>query len=114
MAAAQGVRRALHLAGRERTVEPGGIVADIVTVYASDAVPVTVDMAARLAGAIVLVQSARAGKRLAEIVSDRAGIALVAVSDGAAEAAGTGWERVIVPGGFTGTALIDAALALAD
>lgn len=114
MAEAQGVRHALHLAGRERTVAPGGIVADILTVYASDAVAVTPEAAARLAGAIVLVQSARAGKRLAEIVADRGSVTLVAVSDGAAEAAGEGWERVVVPGGFTGTALIDTAIALAE
>lgn len=114
MAGAQGVRHALHLAGRERTVEPGGIVADIRTVYASEAVAVTAEAAARLAGSIALVQSARAGARLAEIVVDRSSMTLVAVSDGAAEAAGDGWERVVVPGGFTGTALIDTAIALAD
>jgi uroporphyrinogen-III synthase len=114
LAEAAGVRHALHLAGRERTVQPGGIVADIRTVYASDTVPVKVEDAAKLAGAIVLVQSARAGARLAEIVADRSSITLVAVSDGAVEAAGKGWEKVVVPGGFTGTALIDTAIALAD
>lgn len=111
-----GVRRALHLAGRERTLEVGGIVAQVLAVYASEPLPVTPDAAATLAGSIALVQSARAGARLAEIVApaDRAGIALVAVSARAADAAGQGWECVVTPPDLRGTALIDTAIALAD
>ncbi len=113
---AMGVRRALHLAGRERTLEAGGIVAQVVTVYASEALPVTADMATRLAGSVALIQSARAGARLAEIIEpgQRGSIALVATSERAAAAAGEGWERILVPPAFRGTALIDAAIALAD
>lgn len=113
-AAALGVRRALHLAGRERTLAVEGIVAEIVTVYASDPLPVTPEQVARLAGAVALVQSARAGTRLAEIVAPalRGGIAIVAPS--ARAASGEGWERILVPPDFHGTALIDAAIALAD
>ena len=115
-AEAAGVRRALHLAGRERTLEAGGIVADLRTVYTSEAhEPEQVD---RLAGSIVLVQSARSGARLAEVVEaallDRSQIALVAVSDAAARDAGPGWERILVPGAATSEALIEAAIALAD
>jgi uroporphyrinogen-III synthase len=105
-----GVRRALHLAGRDRSIDPGGIVAEILTVYASDALPV--GDAARLSGAVALLHSARAARRLAEIVEaeaiDRGTIALVAISAQVAEAAGTGWERVTIadPAG-----LIEAALA---
>ncbi len=111
---AAGVRRALHLAGRERTVIQGGIVAEIVTVYASDALPVSRSDAARLAGSVALVQSARAARRLAEIVSDKAGIALIAISQAVAQAAGDGWEQIIVPRAPSSDAMIDAALALAD
>lgn len=112
MAEAAGVRRALHLAGRERTVEPGGIVADIVTVYASD--PVEGVDAGKLAGSVALVQSARAGERLAALVSDRASIAIVAIGARAAAAAGVGWESVSVPEGIGNEAMIDAAITLAD
>jgi len=118
MAEAGTVRRALHLAGRERTIEAGGIVAQVIAVYATEPIPVTPQAASQLAGAVVLVQSARTGERLGEIVDahgiDRAGIALVGISRRAAEAAGTGWQSVVIPADFGGTALTDAAIALAD
>lgn len=114
----EGVIRALHLAGRERTIEPGGIVAQVTTVYATDPIPVDARAAARLSGAVVLVQSARTGERLGEIADaagiDRGTIALVAIGRRAADAAGPGWEQVVVPPDFAGTALTDAAIALAD
>jgi uroporphyrinogen-III synthase len=113
-----GVRHALHLAGRERTIEPGGIVAQVITVYATDPIDIDARAAKRLAGSVVLVQSARTGERLAEIADmaglDRGTIALVAIGRRAADAAGPGWEQVIVPPDFAGTALTDAAIALAD
>lgn len=117
-AEAAGVRRALHLAGRDRSVATGGIVAEVLTVYVSEAVPIAQDAAARLAGSVALVQSARAGARLGDIVDGagiaRAGITLLAISAGAADAAGVGWEQVVVPPDFRGEALIEAAIALAD
>lgn len=114
LAEAAGVRRALHLAGRERTIAPGGIVAEIVTVYASDAVAVSPEHVAQLNGSVALVQSARAGARLAELVTDRSSIAIAAISPAAAQAAGSGWERVAITPNVNSTALIDAAIALAD
>lgn len=115
-AGAAGIRRALHLAGRERTLEPGDIVAQVITVYASE--PEAPQDVARLAGSIALVQSARAGARLGYLVDTtgigRGGIMVVAVSSRAAEAAGEGWERVVVPDDLRSEALIDAAIALAD
>lgn len=115
-AEAAGIRRALHLAGQERTLGPGGIVAQVATVYASE--PRAPQDAARLAGSVALIQSARAGARLGEVVDGadlaRGGIALVAVSMRAARAAGTGWERVVAPGETSSEALIEAAIALAD
>ena len=115
-AEAAGVRRALHLAGRERTLEAGGIIAQVTLVYASDAIaPRDVS---RLTGSVALVQSARAAMRLGEIVDAaglvRAEIALVAVSQRAAWAAGSGWQRVIVPDNVRSEELIHAAIALAD
>lgn len=115
-AKATGIRCALHLAGRERTLEPGGIVAQVIPVYASE--PEAPEDVARLAGSVALVQSARAGARLGHLVDavgiDRGGIVVVAVSTRAAEAAGGGWERLVVPDDLHSEALIDAAIALAD
>jgi uroporphyrinogen-III synthase len=45
-------------------------------------------------GALVLVHSPRAGLRLSELVDVRGAIAIAAISPAAAEAAGSGWERV--------------------
>ena len=45
-------------------------------------------------GALVLVHSPRAGRRLSELVDVRGAIAIAAISPAAAEAAGSGWERV--------------------
>jgi uroporphyrinogen-III synthase len=115
-AEAAGIGRALHLAGRERTIAAGGIVAETVTVYASERI--SPDDVAMLAGSVALVQSVRSGAWLGELVDaraiDRRGIALVAVSAPAAAAAGSGWEQVVVPRAMTSEALIEAAIALAD
>ncbi|MBB5711165.1 uroporphyrinogen-III synthase [Sphingomonas xinjiangensis] len=113
-----GVSRALHLAGRERTVEQGGIVADIRTVYASEALPIAPAAAERLIGSIALVQSARAGERLSDVVDacglDRARIGVVAMSDACARAAGEGWNVLRVAPDPSPEALLDTAIALAD
>lgn len=113
-AQAAGVRRALHLAGQERTLEAGGIVAAVLPVYASVAVPVTAEAVAQLAGSIALVQSARAGARLAEIVPDRSALILAAVSEAAAAGAGKGWRATAIASRPETEALIDLAIALAD
>jgi uroporphyrinogen-III synthase len=115
-AEAAGVRRALHLAGREHTLQPGGIVASVMPVYASEPLPIAREALARLGGTVALVQSPRAGRRLAELVAeeDRPRIILVAVSAHAAQAVGTGWERIVVAPGVESGHLIDAAIALAD
>jgi uroporphyrinogen-III synthase len=116
LAQAAGVARALHLGGRDRTLHGGGAIARAVTVYASD--PVDPEGAERLDGAVALVQSARAGGRLAEVVDAaglaRSGIAIAALSERAAAAAGSGWERVTVPEARGSDARIAAAIALAD
>ena len=100
-AEAAGIRHALHLAGRERTIESGGIVAKVATVYASE--PCVAQDAPRLAGSIALVQSARAGARLGEVVDGarlpRRRHALVAVSPRAPDPARTRWGRVGGAGG---------------
>ena len=83
------VGRMLHLAGVDHL--PVGS-AEALAVYASRPVepPPPIDAA----GAVVAVHSPRAGKRLAEIVKDRATTAIAAISVKAAAACGEGWERV--------------------
>ncbi len=113
LAAAAGARRALHLAGRDRATATLPGVSRTIAVYASE--PVTPDpaMLAALSGAVVLVHSPRAGARLAELVVDRAGISVAAISEAAATAVGPGWAKVVVAARPDDAALVQAALALA-
>lgn len=94
-----GHQKLLHLAGREATpFEPFGIAVEQRVVYASEPVVPGEDLAAALAeGPVVLLHSPRAGARFAELAGNaRSVIALVAISDAAAQAAGPGWEVVAV------------------
>jgi len=113
-AEATGVRRALHLAGQERTLHAGGIVVAVLPVYASEILPIAAADVAALAGCVALVQSARAGARLAEIVPDRGTVRLAAVSEAAAAGAGPGWALIAVAAFPETEALLDLAVALAD
>ncbi|HVH49492.1 MAG TPA: uroporphyrinogen-III synthase [Sphingomicrobium sp.] len=83
------VGRMLHLAGADHLPVDS---AEAVAVYASRAVdpPPAIDAA----DAVVVVHSPRAGKRLSELVEDRATTAIAAISEKAAVACGTGWERI--------------------
>jgi len=115
-AAAIGVTRALLLGGRERMLDAGGVVAQAITVYASEALEIAPGQAVRLRGAVALVQSARAGERLAELVAPdhRAITSIAAISTRAAEAAGSGWRRVEIAPDTHPDTLIALALQLAD
>lgn len=111
-ARAQGYERLLHLAGRDR-VETG---ATTRIVYAADPVAVAPDAVAALAGQIVLLHSARAAARLAELV-DRAGVprtavTLVAISAKTAAAAGSDWRTVAIAEAPRDDAMVAAARAL--
>ena len=61
-------------------------------------------------GSVVLVHSPRAGQRLAELIADRATIAIAAVSPAAADSVGSGWEAIAAADSPTA----DALLALAE
>lgn len=103
-----GARHALHLAGRDHRPVPG---AAGVVVYASEAIDVD---AARLRGGIALVHSARAGARLAALVTaaDRRSLAVAAISPTALDAAGEGWAAAVAAPMPTDAALIAAALSI--
>lgn len=115
-AAQAGVNAALHLTGREHTLRQGGIIARLIPVYDSAALSVAPGRLTALAESVALVQSPRAGARLAELVpaADRAKVAIAAISLRAAAAAGKGWRQAGVPSAPDTAALIDTAIALAD
>jgi uroporphyrinogen-III synthase len=104
-----GFARLLHLAGRDRAPTGDGVTA--LTVYASDPVPVGDAEIRALAGCIVLLHSARAAHMLAARVFDteRAGIAIVALSPAVAEAAGAGWDSVDIAATPSDDALVERA-----
>ncbi len=85
--------RHLHLAGRHHLPLPGEV--DALVVYDSRAIepPPELDL---VTDAVIAVHSARAGRRLAELVAERGNTAIVAISQRAAEACGAGWKGVAV------------------
>ena len=63
-----GIARALHLGGRERTISVQGPISAAITVYASEQRTISAEQAAALTGTVVLLHSARAAERLAELI----------------------------------------------
>ncbi|WP_010161582.1 uroporphyrinogen-III synthase [Sphingomonas sp. PAMC 26617] len=113
LAAHHGIARALHLTGHDRTLEAGGVIATLIPVYRSAAVPVEPFALAVLDHGVALLHSARAAKRIAALVDaaeTRATIALAAFSPAIAAAAGVGW-RAIVTAATPDDAALFAALA---
>lgn len=96
--------RLLHLAGHDHHPVAG---AKSVVVYESVAIdpPPALDTD----GAVVMVHSARAGERLAGLVTDRASTMIVAISAAAAGACGAGWQLVAVAGQPSDAALLALA-----
>lgn len=109
-----GVRRALHLTGRHRAMDALPGVGTAVAVYASAPLPRTPAEMRRLSGTVALIHSPRAALRLAELVADRATIALAAISATACAAAGEGWLATAVAPAPNDASLIAVALTLAD
>jgi uroporphyrinogen-III synthase len=96
--------RLLHLAGRDHHPIAG---ATTVIVYESVAIEPPPSLAAE--DAVVMVHSARAGERLAELVVDRASTMIVAISAAAAGACGAGWQLVAIAGEPSDSALLALA-----
>jgi uroporphyrinogen-III synthase len=84
----------LHLAGEHRREVESVHSIDRVTVYRST----SIDNPALppLEGLVIAVHSPRAGARFAEFVRGRGETAIAAISAAAAEACGSGWERIEV------------------
>jgi uroporphyrinogen-III synthase len=111
MMAAAGVKRALHLCGRDHlAIEAEGVSIERRAVYAAEPVP-----RERFEGpAVAMIHSARAGARFAELVGDRAGIAIAAISPAAAAAAGEGWATKLVAPAPRDQALLELAAKLCN
>ncbi|MFL6844860.1 MAG: uroporphyrinogen-III synthase [Allosphingosinicella sp.] len=111
MVARDGMKRALHLCGRDHVaLEAPGVSIERRIVYAAEPLatgPIT-------GPAVALVHSARAGARLAELASDRSTIALAAISAGAAAAAGEGWSAKVVAAEPRDDALLEVAAQLCN
>jgi len=115
MMADEGVRRALHLCGRDHiAVGAAGMEVERRIVYAAEAES-RLPGAARAAlsdGALVLLHSARAAAAFAALAGERSGIRLAAISPAAAAAAGEGWTSVSVAAAPRDEALLELARRL--
>jgi len=103
----------LHLCGQDRR-EPGEARQSItaVTVYRSK--PIEQPDLSAGANSVALIHSPRAGRRFAELVSDKASIAIAAISRAAADAAGQGWMSVAVADSPSDDALLALAARLCN
>lgn len=101
--------RLLHLAGEDR-IATGRAKLTAITVYRSRALesPALPDTNGR----VVALHSPRAARRLAGLVDQRGGTRLAAISQAAADAAGSGWEEVAVAGMPADDSLLALAAAL--
>lgn len=106
-----GVSRALHLAGRDRLMT-SSIIAHTITVYASEPLhpdPTSIQV---LSGAVALLHSPRAARRLADLVDSaglsRSDLRLATLSPSVARAAGAGWNTIAVAATPDDASLVDA------
>jgi uroporphyrinogen-III synthase len=105
--------RLLHLCGEHRR-EPAEARQKVtaIPVYAATAVE-NPDLGAA-GGSVTLIHSPRSGHRFAELVGNRSSIAIVAISPAAADAVGSGWERVDTTSEPTDNALLALAARLCN
>jgi uroporphyrinogen-III synthase len=105
--------RLVHLCGEDRKDVPQARQEITpVAVYRSTAVQ-SPDLA-HVSGGVMLVHSPRAGSRLGELVQEKGDVAIVAISNAAADAAGTGWEHVTVAEKPTDEAVLALAADLCN
>jgi uroporphyrinogen-III synthase len=103
----------LHLCGEDRR-QPLDVRQQITPTVVYRSTPIDTPDFSDARGAVALVHSPRAGQRFAELVSDHGSIAIVAISQGAADAVGEGWQSVEVAGQPTDEALLALAARLCD
>lgn len=83
--------RLLHLAGEERIL-PGSAKQQITPVTVYRMAPQPLPPASLLEGAVALIHSPAAGRRLAEVTVARERVRVAAISPAVAAACGAGWE----------------------
>ncbi|HEX8669403.1 MAG TPA: uroporphyrinogen-III synthase [Allosphingosinicella sp.] len=113
----QGVRRALHLCGKEHVaVTHASLSIERRIVYEAVGTRELPGAAreALAAGAVALVHSARAGALLASLATDRAEAFVAAISAAAAAAAGGGWREVAVAEAPRDQPLLELAAVLCN
>jgi uroporphyrinogen-III synthase len=103
----------LHLCGEDRR-SPGAARQHITEVVVYRSKPLPPPDLERASGNIALIHSPRAGGRWAELVEDRSSIAIAAISDAAAHAAGDGWQVVATADQPTDDALLALAARLCN
>jgi uroporphyrinogen-III synthase len=105
--------RLLHLTGVDhREPEGDGHRITSIPVYRSRAIDAPNLAAAP--GLVALIHSPRAGRRFAELVQDRAAIAIAAISPAAVDAVGSGWQSVAVAEQPTDEAMLALAASLCN
>jgi uroporphyrinogen-III synthase len=104
--------RLLHLVGEDRREHMEKQAITPVVVYRSCAIE-TPDLSFA-AASVALIHSPRAGRRFAELVSERETIAIIAISQAAAEAAGSGWKSIQAADQPTDEALLALAARLCN
>ena len=101
----------LHLCGEDRR-EPDDARQAITPVVVYRAKAADAPDLSQAAGAVALLHSPRATQRFAELMPDKSGTAIVAISAATAEAAGDGWERVEVASNPRDEAMLEVAARL--
>lgn len=107
--------RLLHLCGEERR-EPSGIMRSILVVPVYRATEKEVAGLDQLKGQVAVVHSPRAARRLAELVDPalRSTVRVAAISEAAAQAAGTGWAEVRAASAPNDTELLALCVQLCE
>lgn len=103
----------LHLCGEDRR-EPADAKQSITAVAVYRATAVDQPDLGDLSDAVAIIHSPRAGSRFAELVSDRSNVTIVAISEAAADATGSGWRQVETAGEPTDDALLALAARLCN
>ena len=103
----------LHLCGADRR-KPLEARQGITPVAVYRAAPIQSPDLSDVSGSVVLIHSPRAGRRFAELVSDRSSIAIAAISPAAAVAVGDGWKSVDVADQPSDEALLALAARLCN
>jgi len=106
-----GELRLLHLCGEDRKTTSANRHA-ITQIVVYRAKPIDSPPLAAIQGALALIHSPRAGRRLAELVHSRSSIRVAALSRAAAQAAGPGWEAIEAADQPTDEALLALAARL--